>query len=103
MIGRRDAIPRRRCNDMSIVVIIPKPCKVGAQATVIVSRFNEWWPLHDIYDDSGVYKQFNHPVAGTLDFESSCFDVPANSGFRLFIHVPLSGTDTSSKMRRLLG
>ncbi len=65
-------------------------------------EFNEWWPLHDIYDDSGVYKQFNHPVAGTLEFESSCFDVPDNSGLRLFIHVPLSETDSSLKMRQLL-
>ena len=66
-------------------------------------EFNLWWPLHEIQNDSGVYKQLNHPAAGRLEFESSCFDVPDHSGFRLFVHVPLSGTDTASKMKSLTG
>ncbi len=66
------------------------------------AEFNLWWPLHEIQNDSGVYKQFNHPMAGILDFESSSFDVPDNSGFKLFVHVP-SGTDTAIKMKSLLG
>lgn len=36
-------------------------------------EFNQWWPLHEIIDDGGVYKHFHHPIAGGLDFESSCF------------------------------
>lgn len=67
------------------------------------TEFNLWWPLHEIQNDSGVYKQLNHPVAGILDFESSSFDIPDNSGFKLFVHVPLSGTDTVTKMKSLLG
>lgn len=66
-------------------------------------EFNLWWPLHEIQNDSGVYKQLNLPMAGILDFESSSFDVPDNSGLRLFVHVPLSGTETASKMKSLLG
>lgn len=66
-------------------------------------EFKKWWPLHDVLDDSGVYKQFDHPGAGTLEFESSCFDVPDHSGFRLFVHVPVGGTDTAAKMQSLLG
>lgn len=65
-------------------------------------EFNLWWLLHEIQNDSGVYKQLNHPVAGTLDFESSSFDVPDHSGFKLFVHVPISGTDTAAKMKSLL-
>jgi transcriptional regulator with XRE-family HTH domain len=65
-------------------------------------EFDLWWPLHEIQNDSGVYKQLNHPVAGILDFESSCFDVPDNSGFRLFVHVPVSETDTAAKMKSLV-
>ncbi len=67
------------------------------------TEFNLWWPLHEIQNDSGIYKHFNHPAAGRMDFESSCFDLPDNSGFRLFIHVPLPETNTAAKMRTLLG
>lgn len=66
------------------------------------TEFNIWWPLYEIQNDSGVYKQLNHPVAGQLDFESSSFDVPDHSGFKLFVHVPLSETDTAAKMTLLL-
>lgn len=65
-------------------------------------EFDQWWPLHEIQDDSGVYKQLNHPVAGRLDFESSSFNVPDYSGYKMFVHVPLSGTDTGDKIKRLL-
>ena len=66
------------------------------------TEFNLWWPLHEVQNDSGVYKQLNHPVAGILDFESSSFDVPDISGCKLFVHVPLSGTDTATKIASLL-
>jgi hypothetical protein len=67
------------------------------------TEFDLWWPLHEVQNDSGVYKQLNHPTAGTLDFESSCFDVPDNSGFKLFVHVPVSGTETAARMTSLVG
>lgn len=63
------------------------------------AEFRLWWPLHDILDDSSVHKKMNHPQAGTLYFESSSFDVSDNSGLKLFVHVPLPGTDTAEKMR----
>ena len=66
------------------------------------TEFAKWWSLHEIINDSGIDKHFNHPVAGELDFESSCFDVPDNSGYRLFVHVPAPGTDTSDKIKLLL-
>lgn len=66
------------------------------------AEFELWWPLHEIQNDSGVFKQFNHPKAGLLDFESSCFDVPDDSGFRLFLHVPTFGTETAAKMKSWL-
>lgn len=67
------------------------------------TEFNLWWPLHDIQSDSEVFKQLNHPIAGILDFEVSKFDVSDHSGLKLIIHTPLSGTDTASKMKLLLG
>lgn len=66
------------------------------------AEFNQWWPLHEIQNDSSVYKHLNHPKAGTLNFESSSFDVPDHSGFKLFVHVPSPNTDTATKMKSLL-
>ncbi len=65
-------------------------------------EFRFWWPLHEIQNDSGVYKHFNHPAAGTLEFESSCFEIPEPWGSRLFVHVPVALTDTADRMRALL-
>ena len=64
-------------------------------------EFNAWWPLYEIQDDSGVYKHMRHPDAGTLDFESSSFDVP-DTGCRMFVHIPRPGTDTEEKMKAML-
>lgn len=66
------------------------------------TEFNLWWPLHEIQSNSEVYKQLNHPIAGTLDFEVSNFDVSDNSGLKMIVHTPLSGTDTAAKMKLLL-
>lgn len=65
-------------------------------------EFNEWWLLHDIEDDSGVYKELRHPAAGFLNFESSNYAVPDSGGLRLFVHVPAPGTETAKRMRILM-
>ncbi|SMD07472.1 helix-turn-helix transcriptional regulator [Sporomusa malonica] len=65
-------------------------------------EFNLWWSLHEIQSNGEKYKQLNHPVAGRLDFEVSNFDVSDNSCLKLIVHVPLSGTDTATKMKSLL-
>lgn len=65
-------------------------------------EFNIWWPLHEIQNDTGLSKQLNHPAVGLLDFEISNFDVSDNSGLKMVVHVPLSGTDTAAKIKSLL-
>ncbi len=66
------------------------------------TEFRLWWPLHEIESNSEKYKQLNHPSAGLLDFEVSNFDVSDNSGLKMIVHTPLSGTDTAAKMKLLL-
>ncbi len=65
-------------------------------------EFRQWWPLHEIQDDSSVYKEMNHPAAGKLNFESSSFDVSGHMTLKLFVYVPLPESDTADKMERLL-
>lgn len=65
-------------------------------------EFNLWWPLHDIESNSEKFKQLNHPIVGILEFEVCNFDVADNSGLKLIVHNPLSGTDTAIKMKSLV-
>ncbi|MCE1253767.1 MAG: helix-turn-helix transcriptional regulator [Anaerolineae bacterium] len=65
-------------------------------------EFTLWWSLHEIQNDGSVFKQLTHPQVGLLEFESSSFDVPDGSGLKLFVHVPLPGTDSAEKMNRLV-
>lgn len=66
------------------------------------AEFSLWWTLHDIESNSEKFKQMNHPLVGTLDFEVCNFDVADNSGLKLIVHNPLIGTDTSAKMKSLV-
>lgn len=66
------------------------------------TEFNLWWSLHEIQSNGEKSKQMKHPVAGVLDFEISNFDVSDNSGLKMIVHVPLSETDTATKMKTLL-
>lgn len=65
-------------------------------------EFSLWWLMHDIESNSEKFKQLNHPIVGTLDFEVCNFDVADNSGLKLIVHNPLTGTDTSTKMKTLV-
>lgn len=66
------------------------------------AEFNLWWPLHEIQSNSEVFKQLNHLIAGMLDFEVSNFDISDNSGLKMIVHTPVTGTDTAAKMKSLL-
>ncbi len=92
LIGRFRATCGKYIEDPWLISFIEDLKKESAE-------FKQWWPLHDIQDDSSVYKTMNHPSAGTLYFESSSFDVPDQSGLRLFVHTPLPGTDTAEKIK----
>ncbi len=65
-------------------------------------EFNQWWPLHEIQNDTGLNKQLNHPDVGVLDFEICNFDVSDNSGLQMVVHSPLPETDTAEKIKNLL-
>jgi len=56
-----------------------------------------------VQSNSEIYKKLRHPIAGTLIFEFSSFDVSDNCGLRLIVNTPCSETDTPMKMKSLLG
>jgi transcriptional regulator with XRE-family HTH domain len=65
--------------------------------------FSLWWSLHNVQDSVEVYKKIRHPIAETLVFEFSSFDIGDNSGLRLIVNTPCPETDTAVKMKSLLG
>lgn len=65
-------------------------------------EFRQWWPLHDIHNESEFYKNLNHPIAGLLDFQINNFEVSGNTGLKMIVHVPLPESDTAAKMNALM-
>jgi len=65
-------------------------------------EFDLWWSRHDVQSNGEISKKLRHPIAGTLIFEFSNFDVSDNSGLKLIVNTPCSETDTTVKMKSLL-
>lgn len=66
-------------------------------------EFDVWWSLHDVQSNSEINKKLSHPIAGTLAFEFSSFDVSDHSSLKMIVNTPNTTTDTSMKMKSLLG
>ena len=66
-------------------------------------EFDSWWSRHDVQNNNEIYKKLQHPIAGTLVFEFCSFDVSDNSGLTLIVNTPYLKTDTTLKMKSLMG
>lgn len=66
-------------------------------------EFKLWWSKHEIQGNSETNKILNHPIAGSMKFEFSSFEVSNNSGLKLIVNTPLAKTDTDKKVNFLLG
>jgi transcriptional regulator with XRE-family HTH domain len=65
-------------------------------------EFDAFWSLHEIKNNNEVYKQLNHPIVGSLDFEVCNFEVLNSAALKMIVHTPLSTTNTADKMRLLI-
>jgi transcriptional regulator with XRE-family HTH domain len=65
-------------------------------------EFDKWWSMHDVENEKGNHKIFNHPTAGKLIFEHTSFFVADNMNLKLFINSPAPDTDTEIKMKKLM-
>lgn len=74
--------------------------------SVVSPEFARWWPLHEVAGERSRIKVLSGPVgragAGELVFEHTVFTVADQPGLRLFLNVPVPGTDTEERMRSLL-
>lgn len=65
-------------------------------------EFADLWVRQDVQLPGVVVNEVEHPVLGTLIFESSQLQLPARPDLTVVFYNPLAGTDTAAKVRRLL-
>lgn len=65
-------------------------------------EFAELWSRQDVQELGVVVNEVQHPVVGTLSFESTQLRVPARPHLTVVLYNPLKGTDTSEKVEWLL-
>ena len=63
--------------------------------------FRNWWPQYDVRTRSEGHKEIIHPVMGSLWFEHTTLQIPANPDLKVMIYTPLAGTDTAAKLRQI--
>lgn len=66
-------------------------------------EFDLWWSQHEVQGIGEVNKKLKHPTVGTLVFEFCSFDVSDNPNLKMIINTPSPETDTTQKMKVLLG
>ena len=65
-------------------------------------EFRAWWPQHDVRGRTDGQKNVEHPLVGTLMFEQTTLQVPAQPELKLMIYTPLPETQTREKLQQLI-
>lgn len=65
-------------------------------------EFRAWWPRHDVRGRTDGQKNVEHPLVGTLMFEQTTLQVPAQPELKLMIYTPLPETQTREKLQQLI-
>jgi transcriptional regulator with XRE-family HTH domain len=68
----------------------------------ISDEFAELWSRHEAEPSGTLIKHLEHPLAGTLVYESVGLRLPQRPDLKLQLHNPCAGTDTAVKVERLL-
>ncbi|MFD7003219.1 helix-turn-helix transcriptional regulator [Streptomyces mirabilis] len=65
-------------------------------------EFAQLWARQDVQPLGVVLNEVEHPVVGTLSFESTQLKMPARPDLTVVLYNPVEGTDTEQKVRWLL-
>ena len=65
-------------------------------------EFNQWWPMHNVENERGGQKVIGNPKVGEMIFEHTSFLVADNHDLQMFINIPLQGTETEKRVKKLL-
>lgn len=66
------------------------------------SDFRQLWDEHAILSGAPSEKVLDNPVVGRLEFEHSVLHLPDRPDIRLVLHTPVLGTETASRVLRLI-
>lgn len=76
--------------------------RLAADLCAVSPAFAEIWAQHPIGTAAEGVKSLVHPTAGALTFEYTSLPLTDLPGHRLLLHTPVAGTDTESRLARLL-
>ncbi|RLV09073.1 transcriptional regulator [Streptomyces griseocarneus] len=65
-------------------------------------EFTELWARGDVLSGGQLVKEMEHPLVGTLFFESTHLRVPARPDLTIVMHNPVPETGTAAKIERLV-
>ncbi|MFG2137433.1 helix-turn-helix transcriptional regulator [Streptomyces sp. NPDC048650] len=75
--------------------------EVVREAAAASEEFAALWALGDVQDGGQLQKEMEHPLAGTLAFETTQLQVPVRPDLNIVLHNPRPGTDTAQKLEWL--
>ncbi|UQA95460.1 helix-turn-helix transcriptional regulator [Streptomyces halobius] len=73
-----------------------------SELSAVSVDFVRLWALRDIQDSGQIHKELEHPLVGTLRFETTKLRVPARPDLSVVMHNPLPDSDTAAKLARLV-
>jgi hypothetical protein len=72
------------------------------EARRLSPEFVEYWDRHDVASPGLLAKELEHPALGTLYLEATQLHVPSRPDLVLVLHNAAPGTETASKLARLM-
>lgn len=64
-----------------------------AELIATSADFAAIWRENDVMTSTEGHKRMHHPVAGTLDFDYSIFEIAAQPGLTMMVHTPATDAD----------
>ncbi|MEW1750573.1 helix-turn-helix transcriptional regulator [Streptomyces angustmyceticus] len=75
---------------------------VVREVSGLSAEFAGLWKRGDAQDGGTLHKEMDHPLVGTLLFESTQLRIPVRPDLTIVLHQPRPGTTTEAKLERLV-
>ncbi|MFF4606289.1 helix-turn-helix transcriptional regulator [Streptomyces sp. NPDC001339] len=72
------------------------------ELSAVSEDFVRLWALRDVQERGQITKELEHPLVGTLRFETTTLRMPARPDLTVVMHNPLPDSDTADRLARLV-
>ena len=86
---RAETVPLR--HDRVVAALVARLHEASAE-------FAEWWPRHDVGGFESHRREFHHPVAGHLQFETQQLIPSGDPDLRIVVHLPVTDDNSASRL-----